>query len=87
MDDTHGIKSDVIPYLRGLERYGEDAVWRTAQAALLEIENLRSEINRLRRHLRGVAESSCHSDAVIHARVGLGQLGVGAALRILKATE
>ena len=34
-------KRDVVGLLRGLERHGEDNIWRTAQEAREEIEELR----------------------------------------------
>lgn len=43
-------RTDVVPYLRGLERNGEDNIWRTAQQA-------REEIERLRTALRDVLQS------------------------------
>ena len=37
-------KRDVVGLLRGLERHGEDSIWRTAQQAREEIETLRSQL-------------------------------------------
>jgi len=37
-------KRDVLVLLRGLERHGEDNIWRTAKEAREEIERLRAEL-------------------------------------------
>ena len=37
-------KRDVVGLLRGLERHGEDSIWRTAQQAREEMEALRSQL-------------------------------------------
>ena len=37
-------KRDIVGLLRGLERQGEDNIWRTAQQAREEIEALRTQL-------------------------------------------
>ena len=37
-------KRDVVGLLRGLERHGEDNIWRVAQEAREEVETLRTQL-------------------------------------------
>lgn len=37
-------KRDIVGLLRGLERHGDDNIWRMAQQAREEIETLRSQL-------------------------------------------
>ena len=61
-------KRDIVGLLRGLERQGEDKIWRTAQQAREEIETLRTQLAHWKvfgEHAEGERSRLKHNEAVM----------------------